>query len=89
MKIPVLSQLVSLIEELFKAHGQDVMKAAGEAAAGAALSTVEVDPKVAAVTTATVALLSAAQSLKTAIDNHQAANPTATDLPPVTTTPAK
>lgn len=67
MNIPVLTQLVYLIEELLKAHGPTVVKAAGEAAATAAVASVETDPKVQAVTAASVALLNAAQVLKTAL----------------------
>lgn len=84
MNVPVISQLITLIEEIFKAHGEQVAKAAGEAAAGAALSTAEADPKVAAVTEASVALLAAAQSLKAAMDAH----PDAAAVAPVATPPA-
>lgn len=67
MNVPILTQLVYLIEEIVKEHGSTVAQAAGDAAATAALGTVEADPKVAAVTAASVALLTAAQSLKTAL----------------------
>lgn len=67
MNLPVISQLVELIEEIFKAHGTEVVKVAEQAAIGAAVSSVEADPKVEAVTEASVALLAAAQSLKSAI----------------------
>lgn len=70
MNVPVISQLVSLIEEIFKAHGEQVAKAVGEAAAGAAIQTAEADPKVQAVTEASIALLTAAQGLKAVIDAH-------------------
>lgn len=68
MDIPVLAQLVVLIETLFKSHGPEVIKAAEQAAAGAAISTAETDPKIQAMTAASVALLQAAQNLKTEID---------------------
>jgi hypothetical protein len=68
MNIPVILQLVSLIEEIFKVHGSTVIHAAEQAAASTAVETVEQDPKVAAVTEASVALLAAAKSLKTAIN---------------------
>lgn len=73
MNIPLITHLITLIEEIFKAHGKEVVEAAGEAAAGAAIQTAEADPKVAAVTEASVALLAAAQSLKAAIDARQSA----------------
>lgn len=60
--IPVLSQLAHLIEYVLKAEGPAVGKAAGEAAAQTAMS----DPKVQAVSAASVALLKAAQDLKAA-----------------------
>ncbi len=62
MNIPVLSYLVHLIEELLKTEAPVV----GEAAAAAA----EQDPKVQAVTSASAALLDAAQRLKAAVDDH-------------------
>lgn len=68
MNLPVISQLVSLIEEIFKTHGTEVVKVAEQAAIGAAISSVEVDPKVQAVTAASVSLLNAAQMLKEAIN---------------------
>ncbi len=67
MNLPVISQLVSLIEEIFKAHGTEVVQVAEQAAVGAAVSSVEADPKVQAVTEASMALLNAAQTLKAAI----------------------
>ncbi len=70
MNVPVISQLVSLIEEIFKAHGQQVATAAGEAAGAAAVGVAEADPKVAAATEAAVALLAAAQNLKAALEAH-------------------
>ncbi len=70
MNVPVISQLITLIEEIFKAHGQQVATAAGEAAATAAIATAETDPKVMAVTEASLALLAAAQNMKAVIDAH-------------------
>ncbi len=67
MNLPVISQLVSLIEEIFKAHGTEVVKVAEQAAVSAAVSTAESDPKVQAVTEASIALLAAAQTLKAAL----------------------
>lgn len=54
MDISILAKLVELIEELFKAHAPEIVaaaaspevKAAEEAAAGAAVASVEQDPKV-------------------------------------------
>ncbi len=66
MKLPMLTYLVHLIEEIFKADAPVV----AEAAAGAAAATVEQDPKVQAITAASVALLTAANSLKAAMTNH-------------------
>lgn len=74
MNIPLLSYLVNLIEEVLKTSGPAV----GKAAAEAAVTTAESDPKVQAVTDASVALLTAAQSLKTAVNNH----PDAPDIIP-------
>jgi uncharacterized membrane protein len=71
MNIPVITQLISLIEEIFKAHGATMAKAAEEAA----VAGVEQDPKVQAVTVASVALLAAAQDLKTAISATPAESP--------------
>jgi len=67
MNLPVISQLVALIEEIFKTHGTEVVKVAEQAAVGAAVSSVEADPKVQAVTEASMALLDAAKTLKSAI----------------------
>ncbi len=66
MNIPLLSYLVHLIEEVLKKDAPVV----GEAVAAAAVTSVESDPKVQAVTAASVALLEAAQTLKTAVDEH-------------------
>ena len=73
MNVPVISQLITLIEEIFKAHGEQVAKAASDAAVGAAVATAEADPKVQAVTEASMAMLAAAQSLKAAIQTDPAA----------------
>lgn len=73
--IPVLSELVSLIEEIFKAHGPEVVKAAEQAAITASVQTAEQDPKVEAVTAASIALLTAAKSLKEAIDTQEPSAP--------------
>lgn len=64
MNIPLLTNLVHLIEEIFRAEAP----VAGKAAAAAALGTVEADPKVAAVAAASYALLEAAQSFKSAVN---------------------
>lgn len=74
MNIPVLTQLVLLIEELIKSHGPEVAQAAGQAAEAAAIQTAQTDPKTQAVTAASLALLSAAQNLKTAINTPPPAN---------------
>ena len=66
MNIPLLSYLVNLIEEVLK---QDA-PAAGKVAGIAALASAESDPKVQAVTAASVVLLQAAQELKTAVNEH-------------------
>ncbi len=79
MNIPVLTQLVSLIEEIFKAHGSAVAQAAETAAAQAAIGTVEQDPKVEAITAASIALLTAAQNVKEAL-NTPSAVPIPTDV---------
>lgn len=83
MNIPVITQLITLLEEIFKAHGQQVAQAAGAAAEGAALSTVESDPKVAAVTEASMALLAAAQNMKALMEQH----PDAAAVAPVVVPP--
>ncbi len=64
MNIPVLTQLVHLIEEILKTETPFVEKAA----ATAAIETAEQDPKVQAVTAASAALLEAAQNLKAAVN---------------------
>lgn len=64
MNIPILTQLVYLIEEIIKEHG----KAVAQTAEQAAIQSAEQDPKVQAVTMASTALLDAAQNLKTAIN---------------------
>lgn len=66
MNIKLLSELVTFIEGLFKHTAPVVLQAAEGAAVASAIS----DPKVQAVTEASVALLTAAQTLKTAIANH-------------------
>jgi hypothetical protein len=68
MNVPVLSELVDFIEGIFKHTAPTVVTAAEQAAAGAAVETAEADPKVQAVTTGAVALLTAAQNLKQAIN---------------------
>jgi transcriptional regulator of nitric oxide reductase len=76
MNIPLLSYLVNLIEELLKKDGPVVAKAAGAAAVAGA----ESDPKVQAITAATVAVLAATKTLKTAVDAH----PDAPEITPAT-----
>jgi hypothetical protein len=66
MKLKLLSELATFIEALFT-HAAPVV---AQAAAGAAVASAESDPKVQAVTEASVALLAAAQSLKAAVANH-------------------
>jgi hypothetical protein len=81
MNVPLLTNLLHLIEEIFKADAPAV----GQAVGVAALAAAEQDPKVAAVTTASVALLAAAQNLKAAIHSDPvsaAAAPTPTPVPP-------
>ncbi len=70
MNIPLLSYLVNLIEEVLKTDGPPVAKAVGTAAASAAIAGAESDPKVQAVTMASVALLDAAQRMKAAVNDH-------------------
>ena len=72
MNIPVLSALVAFIEGIFKHTAPAVTTAVEQAAVGAAVESAEQDPKVAAVTAASVALLTAAKGLKTAIDESKA-----------------
>lgn len=64
MNLPVISQLVALIEEIFKMHGTEVVQVAEEVG----IETAEKDPQVQAVTDASVALVTAAKTLKTAIE---------------------
>lgn len=66
MNIPLLSYLVHLIEEVLKTDGPEV----GKAVASAAVASVESDPKVQAVTAASVALLVATRDLKAAVNEH-------------------
>lgn len=82
MKIPLLTFLVNLIEEVLKADAPAVGKAAGQAAAQAAIASAESDPKVQAITTASAGLLTAAQNLKTVLNEHPDA-PTVTPPPNV------
>lgn len=62
MNIPLLTQLVHLIEEIVKSEAPVVAGAATKAA----LQSAESDPKVQAVTAASLVLLEAAQNLKAA-----------------------
>jgi len=62
MNIPLLSYLVNLIEEILK---KDV-----PLAGKAALASAESNPKVQAVTVASVALLKVTESLKEAVNGH-------------------
>lgn len=68
MNIEILAELVSFIEGLFKHSAPTVVQAAEQAAASAAVTTAEQDPKVQAVTLAATALYTASQNLKTAIN---------------------
>lgn len=77
MNVPLLSYLVNLIEELLKKDGPVVAKAAASAAVAGA----ETDPKVQAITAATVAVLAATQTLKAAVNEH----PDAPEIIPATT----
>ncbi len=70
MNIPLLSYLVNLIEEVLKSDGPAIGKAVGTAAAETAIASAESDPKVQAVTMASVALLDAAQRMKAAVNEH-------------------
>lgn len=63
MNVPVLKNLVHLIEEIFKADAPVIVQTAETVA----IAGVESDPKVAAITAASVAFLSATQNLKAAI----------------------
>jgi hypothetical protein len=58
MNIPLLTKLAHLIEEIFKAEAP--------VAENIAITTVESDPKVQAVTAASLAMLQAAKDLKAA-----------------------
>jgi len=69
--VPVLHQLIVLIEEILKADAP----VAAKAAETAALATAQSDPKVQAITAGATALLAAAQSLK-AVINTPATTPT-------------
>jgi len=81
MNIHLLAELVDFIEGLFKHTAPTVVAAAEQAAAGAAVESAESDPKVAAVTEASVELLTAAQNLKAAINTQPP-----TDAPKTTPT---
>jgi hypothetical protein len=76
MNIPLLSYLVHLIESILKNDAPVI----GKAAATAAVATAESDPKVQAITVASVALLAATQNLKTAVEAH----PDAPEIIPAT-----
>lgn len=71
MNIPLLFELVSFIEGVFKHTAPTVVAAAEQAAAGAAVASAESDPKILAVTAASVALLAATKDLKAAINTPQ------------------
>jgi len=71
MNIPLITHLLNLIEEIFKADAPVVEKAVTEAA----ITTVETDPKVQAITAASAALVSAAQNLKTAVQDTPSPTP--------------
>lgn len=77
MNVHLLSELVDFIEGLFKHTAPVVVTAVEQAAAGAAVAAAESDPKVQAVTAASVALLTAAKSLKAAINTPPATAPDA------------
>lgn len=68
MNIPLLSQLAHLIEEILRTDAP----IAEDAIAAAALASVEQDPKVQAVQTATIALMTAAKDMKAAVAEHPA-----------------
>lgn len=72
MNVPLLTELVNFIEGVFKHTAPTVATAVEQAAAGAAVAAAESDPKVQAVTAASVALLAAAKELKGAIAANQA-----------------
>ena len=67
MNVPILKALVEFIEGIFKHTAPTVVTAVEQAAAGAAVASAESDPKVQAVTAASIALLTAAKELKGAI----------------------
>lgn len=62
MNIPLLAQLAHLIEEILKSDVPVVEKAATDAV----VQSIEQDPKVQAVQTASIALMQAAKDLKAA-----------------------
>lgn len=72
MNVPVLAALVEFIEGIFVHTAPTVVTAVEQAAAGAALASVQQDPKVQAVEIASVALLTAAKDLKSAIAEKNA-----------------
>ncbi len=72
MNVPILKELVYFIEGLFKHTAPTVVYAVEQAAAGAAVAAAESDPKVQEVTAASIALLTAAKSLKAAIETPPA-----------------
>ncbi len=78
MNVPLLAYLVNLIEELLTKDGPVLAKAAGQGAATAAIASAQADPKVQAITAASVALLAATQDLKSAVNDHP-------DAPEITT----
>lgn len=70
MNIPLFSYLANLIVEMLSQGTPVVAKAAGKAATAAAVASAESDPKVQAVTAASVALLAAAKDFKAAVNDH-------------------
>lgn len=70
----VLLELVSFIEGIFKHTAPVVVQATEQAAATAAITTAEQDPRTQAVVAGSVALLQAAQQLKAAIQTPPAPN---------------
>jgi hypothetical protein len=80
MNVPLLSYLVNLIEEMMTKDGPVVGKAVGKAAATAAIASAQSDPKVQAITAASVAFLAATQDLKAAVNEH----PDAPEIIPAT-----
>lgn len=71
MNLNLLKFIVELIEGVFKHTAPAVAAAAKDAA----VASVESDPKVQAVTEASIALLAATQSLKSAIAAHPDSKP--------------